>query len=288
MKKSILLTKLLLALPDMKLDHVPGTPGYDFLAAAAAEALSVLPLKDEYGEPFDFEPIGQLLFPFHKMGAIDTTHLFGLDELIIYSFYLRNQKRYRRAADLGANLGLHSLILAKLGIHVDSYEPDPQHFAIFSENIKKNSLTRLIVAHQAAVSNESGTMEFVRVLGNTTSSHLAGAKSDAYGELEHFPVQVVAIGEILREIDFIKMDVEGQEAKIVIATEKSNWLGCEMMLEVGSTENAELIFAHCKSLGLNIFVQKNAWERAHTSADMPTSYRNGSAFITVKDNMSWE
>ena len=287
MKNSPLLTKLLAALPHMKHDHQPNTPGYDFLAAAAADALSVLPLRESSGEPFLLEPIGTLSFPFHKMGAIDTTHLFGLDELIIYAFYIGNQKRYRRAADLGANLGLHSLIMARLGLHVDSYEPDPRHFGIFSENIKKNGLESLVVPHQAAVSSESGTMEFVRVLGNTTSSHLAGAKSDAYGELERFPVQVVSIKEIMKGIDFIKMDVEGQEAKIVVATEKNNWDSCEMMLEVGSTENAEMIFEHCKKLGLNIFVQKNAWNQVRALADMPTSYRDGSAFITAKAVMTW-
>jgi FkbM family methyltransferase len=287
MKNSTLLTKLLSALPEMKHDHIPNTPGYEFLAMAAAEALETLPLREVSGEFFSFDPIGKLSLPFYKMGAIDSTHLFGLDELIIFSFYLRNRKRYSRTADLGANLGLHSLILALLGVHVDSYEPDPVHFAVFSENIKRNALERFIKPHQAAISNESGTMEFVRVLGNTTSSHLSGAKSDAYGELERFPVQVVNIREVMKDRDFIKMDVEGQEAKIVLTTEKNDWARCEMILEIGTSENAELILEHCSRLGLRMFVQKKGWERVRALSDVPTSYRDGSAFITAQEVMIW-
>ena len=35
----------------------------------------------------DFKPFGELIFPYHKMGAIDSLNLFDLDELIIFSLF---------------------------------------------------------------------------------------------------------------------------------------------------------------------------------------------------------
>jgi hypothetical protein len=39
---------------------------------------------------------------------------------------------------MGANLSLHTIILSKLGIKVDSYEPDPNIYNQFKKNIKNN------------------------------------------------------------------------------------------------------------------------------------------------------
>ena len=110
------------------------------------------------------------------MGAIDSIDLFGLDELLIFSFYYRNRGLYKRAIDIGANIGLHSIVLSLCGIKVESYEPDPSHYKKLVRNIELNGISNMIF-HQAAVSKENGVMQFVRVLGNTTSSHLVGMES---------------------------------------------------------------------------------------------------------------
>ena len=101
--------------------------------------------------------------------------MFDLDGLILYSFYWLNRNRYKKVADLGANIGLHSILLSRCGYEVSSYEPDPIHFKILSENIKSNNCSRVHL-HNVAVSNTMGEMDFIRVLGNTTGSHLAGSK----------------------------------------------------------------------------------------------------------------
>ena len=271
----------------MAQSHRPDSQPYELLTEIAARAVGELPLKSTSNEPFTVDGFGTLTFPFHKMGAIDTTHLFGLDELIIYSFYLRRKGSVSKAADLGANLGLHSLMMARLGFQVTSYEPDPVHFDLLTRNVKLNGLESAIRPVKAAVSSDSGTMEFIRVKGNTTSSHLAGAKSDPYGELEKFPVDVVGIREVMKGMDFVKMDVEGQESKIIAATQSEDWRSCEMMLEIGSPENAASIFSHLPRLGLSAFVQKEAWQRAKAVSDLPTSYREGSVFLTAQSEMTW-
>lgn len=65
-----------------------------------------------------------------SLGVISSFDLFGLDEIILFSFYASNRQKYKRIADLGANIGVHSLVLGKLGFHVDAYEPDPEHTSV--------------------------------------------------------------------------------------------------------------------------------------------------------------
>jgi len=160
----------------------------------------------------EFRPFGNLIFPYYKMGAIDSLNLFDLNELIIFSFYWINRKKYHRVLDAGANIGLHSIILNKCGLDVRAYEPDPQHLEILQRNLMLNGCLGIQVFN-AAISSRAGEMEFVRVLGNTTANHLRGSKANPHGDLERFPVRVEAIGPLMAWADLIKLDVEDMKRK---------------------------------------------------------------------------
>lgn len=284
---SPLLSELVLLLPESREAHRPDAPLYSFLSKVAEMAVKDSALMNPTPTPFSFEPFGEITFPHHSMGAITTSHLFGLDELIIYSFYWRNRKLYKKTADLGANLGLHSILMAKLGFNVTCFEPDPSHFSILSENLARNNVTARVQANQAAVSDQDGTMEFVRVLGNTTSSHLAGAKANPYGELERFPVKVRALSDIMRSSDLIKMDIEGHEAHVLEATSGGDWAACDIMMEINSPQNADRIWAHLQKIKVNAFSQKRGWSKVSTRADLPESYKEGSVFLSRREQMPW-
>ena len=233
-----------------------------------------------------FEPFGDLHFPYREMGAINTIHLFGLDELIIFSYYWANKSRYKNVADLGANIGLHSLIMDRCGFSINSFEPDPIHVDVFQENIVNNKSVNITI-NQKAISDKSGTMDFIRVLGNTTGSHLAGAKEDPYGELETFSVETSDINAVLLNNDFVKMDIEGQEATAILSTKKDTWANVEMILEVGTEKNAKIIFEYLNEINVNMFSQKTGWNKVSDLADVPSSYKEGSLFLSVADEMSW-
>ena len=233
-----------------------------------------------------FEPFGYLHFPYREMGAINTIHLFGLDELIIFSYYWANKSRYKNVADLGANIGLHSLIMDKCGFSINSFEPDPIHVGVFQENIANNKSVNITI-NQKAISDKSDTLDFIRVLGNTTGSHLAGAKEDPYGELETFSVETSDINTVLLNNDFVKMDIEGQEATAILSTKKDTWANVEMILEVGTEKNAKIIFEYLNEINVNMFSQKTGWNKVSDLTDVPTSYKEGSLFLSVADEMSW-
>ena len=93
------------------------------------------------GEELLLAELGAIKFPFFEMGQINSAKLFGLDELILFSFYYANRNRYKKTLDLGANIGLHTLVMKKLGFQVTSYEPDLIHLAQIEKVMKLNNLS---------------------------------------------------------------------------------------------------------------------------------------------------
>ena len=101
-----ILSDLIAALISVPDQHAPDSALYRLLKQVARrEVERLFSAAEAHAHPF--EPFGEIVFPYYKMGAIDSLDLFGLDELIIFGFYWKNRGRYRRVADIGANIGLH-------------------------------------------------------------------------------------------------------------------------------------------------------------------------------------
>ena len=273
-------------LADHPQNHARDTSFYQFAEGLTTPAFHEAQPAFEAGQQVPLAELGLISLPYEKMGAIDSIDLFGMDELLMFSFYYRNRGRYSRVADIGANLGLHSIVLSLWGFQVEAYEPDPEHHAKLVRNLELNNITNCTV-HQAAVSEKDGTMPFVRVLGNTTSSHLAGAKANPYGELEHFDVAVKEVRAIAERADLLKIDAEGHESVILKGLPVEVWKGVDAFVEIGTPENGQLVYDYFIGTGINIFSQKCGWARAESVEDMPFSYKEGGVFISAKKVMPW-
>jgi FkbM family methyltransferase len=268
-------------LPQFPTRHVPSEAMFRIFDSAAAQATCEM----NEGGPWPFGPFGEIVIPYFSFGNVDIYDLVCLNELIIYAYYHVNRGRYRRFVDFGANVGMHSIVASRCGFEVRSFEPDPVHFGQLIENLVHNEVKA--VSFEAAVSVTSGVSEFVRVCDNTTSSHLAGAKANPYGPLERFPVRVEAAGQHLAWADLAKIDIEGHEAHLLTNLAYATWRRCDAIIEVGSPENAEAIFEHFEDSPCNLFSQKIGWRRVMALDDMPTSHRDGSLFLTAKEEMPW-
>lgn len=264
--------------------HANSDPMWRVLRAAARREVEDC-FSEEDAKPVAFGPLGEITFPYHSMGNIDSLDLFGIDELIILAFYNANRSTYSRVVDFGANIGLHSFGMARSGFEVRSFEPDPNHFALLKRNLELNHAMSEL--HNSAISLEAGKAEFVRVLGNTTGSHIAGAKKDPYGELERFEVKLEAAAGHLAWADLAKIDIEGHEAELLKGLPVETWADTDAILEVGTPENAEAIYAYLGKSSVNLFSQMRGWGRVESLADMPTSHRDGSLFISAKSKMPW-
>lgn len=280
-----ILESLFLALPSLSSLHAPGSEVYTLLKQVARREVEKL-FYEHDPKVREFKPFGELVFPYNRMGAVDSLNLFDIDELIIFIFYWVNRKRYKRVLDVGANIGLHSIIMSKCGFEVRTYEPDPQHFEILKRNLALNDCPN-VQAFNAAISSKTGEMEFVRVLGNTTGSHLAGSKANPYGDIERFPVRVDAFEPLIAWADLIKLDVEGHEKEVILATSRDHWLSTDALVEVENANNAASIYEHFTALGVRLFSQKTNWQLVRDVDGMPTSYREGTLFVTCKREMPW-
>jgi FkbM family methyltransferase len=232
--------------------------------------------------------IGVINFPFFDMGQITSKKLFGLDEMILFSFYFVNQKRYKNTLDLGANIGLHTLVMKKLGFNVTSYEPDLNHFNQIKKVMKLNNLTEDGLIPRA-ISDKKGKMEYVRVLGNTTGSHLLGSKENVYGPTDIVEVEVDDVLEVLAlgDFDFIKMDVEGHEATLLNQISIDSIKQTDIMLEIGSEKNSKAIFEILKQKEIPAYAQKINWRRVTTQAELPSHHTHGSVFLSVQGAPDW-
>ena len=56
---------------------------------------------------------------------------------------------------------------------------------------------------------------FVRVLGNTTGSHLLGAKKKVYNKIKNINVKILNARKIIKTKNLVKIDAEGEEGKII-------------------------------------------------------------------------
>lgn len=125
--------------------------------------------------------------------------------------------------DVGANLGLHSLQVAKqVGCNVVSFEPHPETADCLDKSIAANELGELVKVFRAALSDEDGTATLIQPLTHAGKSALKGpnplfrqgsefevpvSKLDQY---EEFHTHLNQLG---KRVGLIKMDIEGAEEK---------------------------------------------------------------------------
>lgn len=270
---------ILSAIKELNYILIRGTSIFDFFDHASKDIVKNSGFASNGREVFG--EFGEIILPFIKMGKITSLDLFGLDELLIFSWYLNNQKQYKNVADLGANVGLHSILMSKLGWSVQAYEADPETANILMGNLGLNSVSSVVVNNKA-VSKRDGSAKFIRVKNNLTGSHLAGAKDNPYGELEFFEVSTMSINTVMGASDLLKIDIEGSEAEVISATTELDWQGTDALIEIGSLKNAKFIFDHLNSMGVRMYSQKNSWNRVKTLNQLPCHHSEGSVFLSLQ------
>ena len=125
--------------------------------------------------------------------------------------------------DLGANFGWFSLIFSKLvgsSGHVYAFEADPTLIKTINDNVKLNNLDNVTVIPKA-ISNKSQVGEFSLNETYDTRSQL-GAKSPK-GKI--IKIETISLDEFcdennIKQVDFIKMDIEGSEPKAIEGMKK--------------------------------------------------------------------
>jgi FkbM family methyltransferase len=124
-----------------------------------------------------------------------------------------------RCVDVGANVGVHTVRLARLAGQdgeVIAIEPDPGVFARTRRNVELNGLSNVRL-HNAAASDAVGEMRLYRPGNADTNRARASLLNHSYLTGESITVPVLTIDDLagLDRVALIKIDVEGHEDAVV-------------------------------------------------------------------------
>ena len=177
--------------------------------------------------------IGRIIHSFSKSDFVEiegrkmyTQNNDGL-ALSIFKIYEPNQteivKKYVHkddiVIDIGAHVGYYTLLMAQLvgeNGKVYSFEPDPVNFQLLKKSVEINGFENVILI-QKAVSNITNKVKLFLGDDDSAINRIYDAK---LGDTkESIDVESITIDEYFKEndelINFIKIDSEGSEVKIV-------------------------------------------------------------------------
>jgi FkbM family methyltransferase len=128
------------------------------------------------------------------------------------------------AVDVGAYLGIYSILAAKLGCkRVLAFEPNSNNFIQLQQNLSLNHLENFVVSHRVAVGAESKTVSMITPGGRPNSSGSQISNSPTGRKLKSWEVEskvkMSTLDSLLlnekARISVIKIDAEGYEMYIL-------------------------------------------------------------------------
>lgn len=124
--------------------------------------------------------------------------------------------------DLGANVGVWTVLMNKTNsaARIHSFEPSPNTHSLLEKNVRLNECSNVIL-NRAAVSDRAGEISFevpenASIYGRVAPKTTGYDEEDRFSNARSFSVPAVCLAEYcqahsVREIDFLKIDVEGHE-----------------------------------------------------------------------------
>ena len=171
--------------------------------------------------------------------------------------------------DVGANIGGYSIWGGVRGIEVYSFEPEAENYALLNKNIALNNLN--IQAFNVAVSDkfQLNTL-YLSNRGVGGACHSFAEEVDAFGNKRETPFKQGCVGISIDELvaqglpqpDYIKIDVDGFESKVIVGAIKTlkNVKGLLIEVNPAIPEHLEMI----KMLTDNGFIFDEAQVKAST------------------------
>ena len=168
---------------------------------------------------------------------------------------------------------------------ITGFEPDPALCALAEENVARNHYEDVTILPYA-LSRGRGDVPFYRSESWTMAGALDDRRSQLGDAVEAIQVETVPLSDYLDEpIDFLKLDIEGAEADVLMeAAEKLHnvaWLFCEVHLGGGlGSDRLAQILTLLEEADFDVQVAKSHNFEA-TSRHRPFTHFDGSASMIV-------
>ena len=196
------------------------------------------------------------------------------------------------AYDIGANIGVFSLLMSHL-VHdngkVYAIEPEINNFRHLVESIKENKLIN-IIAVQMAIGQAQGMSPFDR-RGGSFSGRIIDTETKYRITSNIIEVPTVSVDDlVLQNIaeppDFIKIDVEGYEGKVILGMKEVIYrhapiILCELHTHLGDPN--EIIHETLGAAGYSIYELQSFLDGRRHNLETLT---NVPMLIAIKDNIN--
>ncbi len=131
--------------------------------------------------------------------------------------------RFDLFVDLGANVGLYSLVAARHGLRALAFEPEERNFARLNENVARNGLADRVRTEAVAVGRESGEAILHRSLTDNRGTVTLGSTGEA--GCDEVPTRIATLDSYgLGATDgrvMFKCDIEGAELDMLAGAEQT-------------------------------------------------------------------
>ena len=126
--------------------------------------------------------------------------------------------------DVGANIGVFTVLQATRGARVYSFEPNPESYSRLSRNVAANKLGGCVRLFPTALGGERGMGSLHVVGGGTTAGVVTRVRAGA--SASGVAVPIATLDEVVStlpelSIDLLKIDAEGSEVAILRGGERT-------------------------------------------------------------------
>jgi len=146
----------------------------------------------------------------------------GVYEVSLYRFLTEYLASIPDAvcADIGANIGNHSLTMALHAKETHAFEPVPFIYEILRQNKEDNNLESLNL-HNLALGNENADIEMLIISDSNSGRSRISEKYEGQDYSKKIPAKVRKGDDFFKEadihrLDLIKIDVEGHETQVIL------------------------------------------------------------------------
>ena len=169
-----------------------------------------------------------------------------LDKLI--EWCKKNDKKFNHIVDIGAWCGTWTLSMQQYAKNIHCYEPNNLHYGCLARNITPCSH---VESYNQAVGNEDGFVKLTEERATQNTRVLLEKGETKINKLD-------SLG--YKDVDFIKIDVEGLEMEVLKGAERMLENVEYLMIELnGNSErygsSKKDIKEHLKSLGFKILIK---------------------------------
>lgn len=157
-------------------------------------------------------------------------------------------KPWMICVDAGANIGAHTVVLAKLSKYVHAYEPQRAIYHTLCGNVALNGLTN-VSCHHKALSNTKGKIP-IPVLDYECTNNLGAFNIEGDG----VKLDEVEVEPLETKCNFLKIDVEGHELKMLEGAEPMI-RECKpiIYIENDRKEQADALISRIREMGYTPF-----------------------------------